>query len=99
MKKNDSAVTAEAQKAVQEKDWKCILRLEDSILKTWSLTRMVIEILTRQLDERGHYMESVAAGIQLLESSAFNDMDEAFTEVTAYCNHLRNQLENTPKRK
>ena len=76
----------------QEIDWKCIFRMEEAIYRVWTISDMVVDRLTKELDDtENKFSGRVAAGLQLLETEALNSLEDAFDQVTAYCRQLRNQ--------
>ena len=78
--------------AAQEIDWKCIFRMEEAIYRVWTISDMVVDRLTKELDDtENKFSGKVAAGLQLLETEALNSLEDAFDQVTAYCRQLRNQ--------
>ena len=95
MKKHKSGSIAPALTpalSAQEIDWKCIFRMEEAIYRVWTISDMVVDRLTKELNEtENKFSGKVAAGLQLLETEALQSLEDAFDQVTAYCRHLRNQ--------
>lgn len=75
-------------------DWSCIFRMENAIYRVWTLTDLVVEHLTKQLEASESDIRSKSAvGLQALEIEALNALEDAFNDVTTYCRHLRNQTQ------
>lgn len=94
-KKGSLAPALTPAPAAQEIDWSCIFRMEDAICRVWTISDMLVGRLTKELDDDSENKVSgkVAAGLQLIESEAFNSLQDAFDQVTDYCRQLRNQTQ------
>ena len=75
--------------------WGSILRLEDAIYRVSAVADLVISryLATIPDEDQSPHQSRVFAGIMALESTTFAELEAAFSEVTAYAKHLREQNE------
>jgi len=75
--------------------WGSILRLEDAIYRASAVADLVISryLATIPDEDQSPHQGRVFAGILALESTTFAELEAAFSEVTSYARHLREQKE------
>jgi hypothetical protein len=75
--------------------WGCILRLEDAIYQACAVADLVISryLATIPDEDQTPHQGRVFAGLLTLESKTFAELEAAFSEVSAYARHLREQKE------
>lgn len=75
--------------------WGCILRLEDAIYQASAVADLVISryLATIPDEDQTPHQGRVFAGLLTLESKTFAELEAAFSEVTSYARHLREQKE------
>ncbi len=75
--------------------WGCILRLEDAIYQASAVADLVISryLATIPDEDQTPHQGRVFAGLLTLESNTFAELEAAFSEVTSYARHLREQKE------
>ena len=76
-----------------ESEWDCIRKLEDSLMNTWMLTKLVVESLTSHLDGDSNF----GPGLLMIQNVAFTETEAAFDAVLS--NYVARLKSQTKKRR